>query len=93
MYKLIELLKVEEELTELTVVLAPIYHPNATSKCGLLKKPQMWEDKAKENKLQKEKYQSDKNDELIKYLNIKILIIKNNENILTLEIFNKRIEK
>lgn len=41
MYKLIELLKVEEELTELTVVLAPIYHPNATSKCGLLKKPQM----------------------------------------------------
>lgn len=57
-FKSIELLKVEEELTELMVELVHIFHPKLTSKCGLLKKPLMLEDKEKPDKLLKEKSQS-----------------------------------
>ena len=62
MYKLTELPKVEEELTELMVVLVHIYHLNAMLKCGLLKNNKMLKKREKQNKLLKEKFQLDKNE-------------------------------
>jgi hypothetical protein len=64
-FKLTELLKVEEEHTELMVELAHIFHLNAMLKCGLLKKQLMLENKEKLNKLLKEKFQLDKNELMI----------------------------
>jgi hypothetical protein len=62
MFKLIELLKVEEELIEHMVELVLIFHLNVMSKCGLLKNHKMLENKEKLNKLLKVKFQLDKND-------------------------------
>ena len=67
MYKLTELPKVEEELTELMVVLVHIYHLNAMLKCGQHRKHRMSKNKEKQNKLQKEKCQLGKNDLVIIY--------------------------
>jgi hypothetical protein len=61
-FKLIELPKVEEELIELMVELAHIFHLNAMSKCGQLRKLLMSKSKEKPNKLLKEKSQLDKNE-------------------------------
>ena len=56
-FKSIELLKVEEELTELMVELVHIFHPKLTFKCGLPKKSLMLEEKVKPDKSLKEKFQ------------------------------------
>ncbi len=71
MFKSIELPKVEEELTELTVESVHIFHLKLTSKCGLLKKPSTLEDKEKLDKLLKEKFQLDNlNDKTYLILNL-----------------------
>jgi hypothetical protein len=59
---LIELLKEEEELTELTVELVHIFHVKLMFKCSPLKDKLMLKEKEKLDKLLKEKSQSDNND-------------------------------
>ena len=65
MFKLTELPKEEEEHTEPMVESALIFLPNAMLKCGQLKKFKMLKKKEKPNKLLKEKFQLEKNDQII----------------------------
>lgn len=60
-----ELLKEEEEHTELTVELVLTFLLNAMLKCGPLKRLKMSKKKEKPNKLPKEKFQLEKNDQII----------------------------
>lgn len=73
MFKLIELLRVEEELIVLMVESVHICHLNVMFKCGQLKKLQPLKKKERVVKLQKEKSQLVKNDQK-KYLNISTII-------------------
>jgi hypothetical protein len=75
-YKLIELLKVEEEHIELMVELVHIFHAKLMFKCSPLKEQLMLKDKEKPDKLPKEKSQLDNND-LHFYLNLVIFYINN----------------
>ena len=59
MFKLIELLKVEEEHIEPMVELVHIFHLKHTFKCVLLKDKLMLKDKEKLDKSLKEKFQLD----------------------------------
>ncbi len=63
MFKLIELLKVEEEHTEHMVELDHIFHHKLIFKCLLLKKLSMLKDKEKLDNLLKEKFQLDNHNE------------------------------
>ena len=63
MFKLIELLKVEEEHIELMVELDHIFHLKLIFKCLLLKDKLMLKDKEKLDKLLKEKFQLDNHNE------------------------------
>jgi len=60
--KLIELLRAEEEHTELTVESVPIFPHKLTFKSSLLRRQLMWKRKEKPDKLLKEKSQLESND-------------------------------
>ena len=91
-FKLIELLKVEEEPIEPTVELVHIFLAKLTFKCLLLKSKLMLKNKVKPDKLQKEKFQLVNIDPQKFYLNLSFInLIRSKLQIL--QINNKKMNK